>query len=166
MDVAETVNRRDFVVEAAAAGVGLVVLAGACASAPAARGAEQPASGGIDAGSVTEFKRPGVYDKLAATKKILLVRNGERLVAVSAICTHKACTVKCPGGGGGGGGELKCSCHGSLFTPEGEVKKGPAQVPLPHLGIATNDAGRVIIDPSQRFAHDKWGDPKSFVKLS
>jgi Rieske Fe-S protein len=84
------------------------------------------------------------------------------LVAVSAICTHKACAVKCPGGGS----ELKCSCHGSLFTPEGEVKKGPARAPLTHLGIATNDLGRVVVDPSQRFAHDKWDDPKSFVKLS
>jgi Rieske Fe-S protein len=163
MDVAANVNRREFVIETAA-GVGLLVLAGASAAAvaPAARAAPQPAPDGIDAGAVTEFNHPGVYQNLAASKRILLVRSADRLVAISAICTHKACAVKCPGGSS----ELKCSCHGSLFTLEGEVKKGPARAPLAHLGIAISEAGRVIVDSSQRFTHDKWDDPRSFVKLS
>jgi cytochrome b6-f complex iron-sulfur subunit len=49
------------------------------------------------------------------------------VVAVSLQCTHQGCTVALPTSSGG---ELFCPCHGSLFTLEGAVVRGPATAHL------------------------------------
>ena len=41
--------------------------------------------------------------------------------AVSPICTHQGCTV------GVEGAHLVCPCHGSTYTREGTVVRGPAE---------------------------------------
>jgi Rieske Fe-S protein len=46
--------------------------------------------------------------------------------AVTAHCTHKGCVV----GWNAAGGEWKCPCHGSRYTPDGQVIAGPAERPL------------------------------------
>jgi cytochrome b6-f complex iron-sulfur subunit len=45
------------------------------------------------------------------------------VAAVSLQCTHQGCTVALPTSPGG---QLFCPCHGSLFTLEGAVVRGPA----------------------------------------
>ena len=113
----------------------------------------------IDAGAQSDFQGTAVSEKLAKSKKILIVRDGQRLIAVCAVCTHKACGVKPHGG------ELRCPCHGSTFSTIGAVKKGPAREPLAHLGIRLGADGHVLIDPGQRFAQDEWNDPQSFIAI-
>ena len=61
-------------------------------------------------------------------KKPLIVMRleGERFRVLSSKCTHLGCTVRWDN-------EeqlLRCPCHGSRFTDDGKVSKGPAKTPL------------------------------------
>ena len=52
---------------------------------------------------------------------------GGRLQAVSAVCTHMGCAL----GWNPVDRTWDCPCHGSRFTPDGDVVNGPARFPLP-----------------------------------
>jgi len=51
--------------------------------------------------------------------------------AVSAICTHMGCRLKADPSGA----ELRCLCHGSRFSRQGEVLSGLAPSPLPEIAV-------------------------------
>ncbi len=53
-------------------------------------------------------------------------RDDGTLVKVSAYCTHMGCLVRW----NGADRTWDCPCHGSRFTPEGQVMGGPAEAPL------------------------------------
>jgi len=65
-------------------------------------------------------------------KHVALYRDSKgALHAISSVCTHMGCTV-------GWNDEDKtwdCPCHGSRFSPSGEVIHGPATKPLPIVEI-------------------------------
>jgi Rieske Fe-S protein len=68
---------------------------------------------------------------------ILISRTADgTVVAFSAICTHKGCTVN------PAGKELHCPCHGSKFdAATGKVIGGPAPSPLAKVDVhITNGA--------------------------
>lgn len=58
--------------------------------------------------------------------------------AVLLRCTHRGCQVN------PAGARLVCPCHGSEFTPTGEVLEGPADRPLRPYGV-TADAATITI---------------------
>jgi len=62
---------------------------------------------------------------------IMITRTGTAtVVAFSAKCTHKGCTVKAKGR------EFACPCHGSRYdAATGKVLHGPAKAPLPALSV-------------------------------
>jgi glycine/D-amino acid oxidase-like deaminating enzyme/nitrite reductase/ring-hydroxylating ferredoxin subunit len=70
----------------------------------------------------------------------VIEHNGEKVAAFrdshgvltlrSAVCTHLGCVV----GWNGAEGTWDCPCHGSRFTPQGDVISGPAETPLPDVG--------------------------------
>jgi Rieske Fe-S protein len=76
-------------------------------------------------------------------EKIAVSRDGNgQLHACSAVCTHLGChvhwnsTEQC----------WDCPCHGSHFSPEGEVLQGPAILPLERRSLPaavkqSSDAG-------------------------
>jgi Rieske Fe-S protein len=49
----------------------------------------------------------------------------ESFNAMTAVCTHEACTVS-----GFQSGTFQCPCHGSQFSTSGSVTRGPASRPL------------------------------------
>ncbi|HEX6247121.1 MAG TPA: Rieske (2Fe-2S) protein [Nocardioidaceae bacterium] len=65
-------------------------------------------------------------------------RRGE-VVAFSAVCTHRGCTVA-----PAEDGVLRCPCHGSTFdATTGDNTGGPAPEPLPSVPVSVVD-GRVV----------------------
>lgn len=69
-----------------------------------------------------------------------LVRDPLGFYAVSSLCTHLGCTVV------DSGAAFECPCHGSRFTHEGLVLKGPALKPLHHLEVTLDPDNRLILD--------------------
>lgn len=60
------------------------------------------------------------------------------VMAFSAVCTHQGCIVK------PAGAELHCPCHGSIYdAATGEVKHGPAPLPLPEVSVRV-DGDQVV----------------------
>ena len=62
-------------------------------------------------------------------------RHGE-LHALSSVCTHMACDV----GWNDQDKVWDCPCHGSRFSPAGDVLRGPAARPLPRVDIPEDPA--------------------------
>ena len=142
-------NRREFVVAAACA-AGACMMCGALAEA-----AEPTAEAGgnkVDAGTIADYAKDGVYDKLADSKKVLIARDSGKLYAMTAICTHKMGTVKIKGT------ELVCPKHNSHFANDGKPKSGPAKAALFHLGISQNADGHILVDPNKKFGENQWSD--------
>jgi cytochrome b6-f complex iron-sulfur subunit len=71
---------------------------------------------------------------------VVLFRDGEGVYAISTVCTHLGCIVKCGPEGFG------CPCHGSQFAADGTVLKGPAPRALPWFQVADGGGGTFIID--------------------
>jgi Rieske Fe-S protein len=61
----------------------------------------------------------------------------DTFTAVTALCTHEACTIN-----GISGQIYVCPCHGSQFSVTGGVLKGPAASPLRQF--TTSFAGNVL----------------------
>ena len=62
-------------------------------------------------------------------KKVAVIRKNQKIYALDLTCTHLGCTVNATAKG------FVCPCHGSMFTPGGNVVKGPANRPLKRLTI-------------------------------
>lgn len=71
------------------------------------------------------------------------------LRAISASCTHLGCIIQYTPGLEHNGIEIgfSCACHGSKYTIDGDVVKGPAPKSLPwfNLELAPDD-GQLIVD--------------------
>ncbi|MBM3774224.1 MAG: Rieske (2Fe-2S) protein [Acidobacteria bacterium] len=72
-------------------------------------------------------------------RPVSVFRDAEGVYAISSICTHLGCIVK-PAQGG-----FTCPCHGSEFSADGSVTKGPAPLPLSWLKV-TASGGQWIVD--------------------
>ncbi len=96
-----------------------------------------------------ELDRPGGALKIRPigsdhTFYVLALDDGE-FAAVSPICKHQGCTVDIAPS------RLECPCHGSMYTREGDVLRGPTEAPLDRFrielspeGVLTIDLGRVV----------------------
>lgn len=57
---------------------------------------------------------------------VVLRDEGDKIVALSAVCTHQGCVVEY----NAADNSLDCPCHGSNFDLNGHVVIGPAKSPL------------------------------------
>jgi len=81
---------------------------------------------------------------LSGDKKVAVVRdpkNANKVLAVSASCTHKGCTVKWKASGNA----FVCPCHDAEFAADGKVLKGPAKTPL-QVYDAKIENGQVFVN--------------------
>ena len=69
-----------------------------------------------------------------------VVRQGDgTYLGLSPICTHQGCTVQISGQ------FLECPCHGSMYTRDGLVVRGPAELPLQVLPTRVDEIGVLIM---------------------
>lgn len=105
--------------------------------------------GPVDAGPASAFARDGIHDAFAR-QGFFVVRRGRRLFAVSSVCTHQQVILDA------GSDDLGCPRHGSLFTPDGDVVKVPARLPLPRHAVRVDGRAHLVVDTSVRFEKPQW----------
>jgi cytochrome b6-f complex iron-sulfur subunit len=82
-------------------------------------------------------------------ERVFLVRQGNAVRCLSAICTHLGCTVNRADHG------YHCPCHGSVFDEQGSVKSGPAPRALEWFQVTLSKDNRLLVDKSQRVSAEK-----------
>jgi len=78
-------------------------------------------------------------------RSVAVFRDASGVFALSTVCTHLGCIVKKEGAG------FSCPCHGSKFTLDGTVAKGPAPKALAWLSV-TKIAGGYVVDEAKAVA--------------
>jgi len=153
----DQMNRRDFVKAAVAA-----AAACACISCPLSSEAlAGPGAGGtIDVGTLTDYPTDGTISNKFLSRRIAVIRNGGKIYATTAICTHKQSVLKI------NGNEFVCPKHGSHFSIDGTATHGPAKNSLVRFEITKNDAGHLIVNTAKSFPEKSWSDPASFVSVT
>lgn len=71
--------------------------------------------------------------------RIVVVRHGTEIYALSLVCTHLGCTVNVTPD------KLVCPCHGSVFDRKGRVLQGPSNRALERLQVEDRGATLVIL---------------------
>jgi len=74
------------------------------------------------------------------TKRVCIVRDGNKVAAISTTCTHLGCIVA-PSETG-----FKCPSHGSQFDVDGNVTGGPAPKPLSWVAVTLTPNGELEVD--------------------
>ncbi len=74
------------------------------------------------------------------TRRICVVREGNKMAAISTTCTHLGCIVGVADTG------FACPCHGSRYDQDGTVTGGPAPKPLPWFQVVLAPNGELEVD--------------------
>ncbi len=114
-------------------------------------------------GSPDIFPVNTVDESFKASRKIWIVNDGQKIVALSVVCTHLGCTPLWMENDR----KFKCPCHGSGFTMQGINFEGPAPTPLLRYEVSLADDGQIIVNKGRVFAYEKgeWDDPRSYVAV-
>ena len=73
-------------------------------------------------------------------ERICIVREGNKVAAISTTCTHLGCSVAISDTG------FACPCHGSRYDQDGTVTGGPAPRPLPWFKVSLAPNGEIEVD--------------------
>lgn len=125
-------NRRQFLLLSAA-------LAAGCSSTPPGVVPSVREARIINAGLASNYAADGVYARFRALG-FFIIRRGDQLFALSAICTHRKCRLIAEPDR-----SFYCPCHGSTFDPNGHVTEGPAKRDLPTLATFINKDGNLLV---------------------
>jgi cytochrome b6-f complex iron-sulfur subunit len=99
-------------------------------------------------GTPEEFP-PGARIALG-DQKVAVIREGDRMAAISITCTHLGCIVGVSETG------FACPCHGSRFDQDGNVTGGPAPKPLPWYEVTLAPNGELEVDKGKEITPGKW----------
>ena len=121
-------NRRQFLILT-------VGLAAGCRSAVEENHAERL----VNAGPAANYAADGVYGRYRDLG-VFVVRKGDKLFALSAICTHRRCKIKAEADR-----TFYCPCHGSTFDSDGHVTTGPAKRDLPVFMTSVDERGNLLV---------------------
>ena len=73
-------------------------------------------------------------------QRICIVRDGDKVAAISTTCTHLGCIVSVAETG------FACPCHGSRYDQDGNVTGGPAPKPLSWFQVNLAPNGEIMVD--------------------
>lgn len=110
---------------------------------------------------------PGVDKKFLKDFGVFIVREEERMYAVSATCTHPGCTVRWLAENN----QFNCPCHGSKFYQDGINFAGSAPRPLDRVKITLADDRQVLLDKSRLFIRDvakgkdEWEEDGAYLEV-
>jgi cytochrome b6-f complex iron-sulfur subunit len=115
------------------------------------------------AGLPSEYEVGEVSERFKDQHGVWIVRDDEKIYALSTVCTHLGCTPIWAANEE----KFKCPCHGSGFYKNGINFEGPAPRPLERFKIALSDDGEILVDKTQKFQQEKgeWNDPDSFIPV-
>lgn len=130
--MATTMNRREFLILTSAAVAG-------CSTTPPGSVSSAPETRLVNAGAVSKYADNGVYTRFR-NQGFFVIRQGVKLVALSAVCTHKKCKLIAEPDH-----SFYCPCHGSTFDPNGQVTEGPAKRDLPVLETFIDENGDLLV---------------------
>lgn len=102
-----------------------------------------------------------VDERWKSSQRFFVVRERDRVYALSARCVHLGCTVNWFG-------DLrtfKCPCHGSEYHSNGVNFAGPAPRPLDRLRVELNVDNQLVVDTSIIYGPERFGVDGAFVKL-
>ncbi|MBI3786227.1 MAG: Rieske 2Fe-2S domain-containing protein [Deltaproteobacteria bacterium] len=102
-----------------------------------------------------------VDDRWKSQSRFVVVRERNRIYALSARCAHLGCTVNWFN-------DLrifKCPCHGSEYHSNGVNFAGPAPRPLDRLRITVNLDGQLVVDTSVTYGPDRFDIDGAFVSV-
>ncbi len=113
------------------------------------------------AGLPDEYQIGEVSERWKAQHSVWIVRDSEKVYALSTVCTHLGCTPNWLTNEN----KFKCPCHGSGFYKSGINFEGPAPRPLERFKIYLSDDGEIMVDKTKKFQQEKgeWNDPESYI---
>ena len=115
------------------------------------------------AGFPADFAIGVVDTRFKERYQVWIVRDEEKIYALSTICTHLGCTPNWLEAEA----KFKCPCHGSGFYATGINFEGPAPRPLERVGVSLAEDGQLLIDKARLFKFEagQWEDSASFLPL-
>lgn len=128
--------------------VAAVSLCGGCAGAPKTTAAPQDGAIRLAFADHPDLQQPGgslSVEVEGLDDTILVFNRGEAgYAAVSQKCPHLGCKV----GYETDTDDLKCPCHGSRFTADGEKTKGPAKTGLSAYSVVSDTEAVTVTLPA------------------
>ena len=115
----------------------------------------------FSAGHIDDFTVGEVSERFKKQYGVWMVRDSEKIYALSTVCTHLGCTPNWLANEN----KFKCPCHGSGYYKTGVNFEGPAPRPLERFKISLSPEGEIIIDKTVKFKYEKgeWLDPNSYI---
>lgn len=98
---------------------------------------DAPAKKVIDVGSADLY--PIGTRTVLSDIPAVLVSSETGFTALSLVCTHLGCTVESTGDG------FRCPCHGSRYSEQGRVERGPARQNLQQLRVEVTPDNHVLV---------------------
>ena len=96
-----------------------------------------------------------------AAHRFFVVRERDRVYAISARCAHLGCTVNWFGDQR----IFKCPCHGSEYHANGANFAGPAPRSLDRLRIELSVDGELVVDTGIVYGPERFDVDGAFVRI-
>ena len=149
-------SRRDFL-QIAGSISALLAIAGVLGALESISSASNPPPSGSGGGTVTtktsnlpsgavanindlQVNIPTYFEYPSGYPNMLLKKSDGSLVAESMLCTHTCCQVNYDQNST----DFYCPCHGSVFSQDGKVLRGPAYLPLPSIQVSIDNNGNIF----------------------